>query len=186
MPLSALQGLADKNKDEDIKLDSYSSFAPIRLGQRSIKIINLGLDLLILNPIAYSVESIQYLLWKSGKKVIFAPVIDILENASYVPKSVSIKTIIPKQMNIMPPRTANEGSVLQKITQYKMNTNSATVRNFTKALYAPLEISTEQMHWMDKLWHNMRYRRPKWYKKYHSYSFVNHIHFAIMMIRLQQ
>lgn len=180
MPLIALHGIAEKK--EEINQNIYSPFAPLRFGQKSFRIINLGLDLLIFNPITSAAQSIQYLLWKNGKKVVFAPVIDILENASYVPKGVSIKTIIPKQMNIIPPRSANETSVIKIISQYRVKTNPVTVRNFTKALYAPLEISTEQMHWMEKLWHNMRYRRPKWYKTYQSYPFVNYLHFSIMII----
>src|SRR6266700_2550958 len=35
---------------------------------------------------------------------------------------------------------------------------------------------------MEKLWHTMRYKRPQWYKKYHSYTIVTYLHFAVMMI----
>ncbi len=180
LPLTALQGLAEEKQNQTKA--HYSSFAPIRLAQKSTKVINLALDLLIFNPIAHTAESLHYLLWKSGKKVIFAPVITILENASYVPKGVTIKTIVPKQVSMIPPRTANPSSVIKKVVQYGIGANPVTVRNFTKALYAPLEISTEQMHWMQRLWHNLRYNRPDWYSKYHSYSLVSYIHFAVMMI----
>jgi site-specific recombinase XerD len=180
LPLIALQGIAEVKKPTTN--NAYSPFGPVRLAQKSTKAINLGLDLLIFNHIANAAQSIQYFLWKNSNKVIFAPVIDILENAHYVPKGISIKTIIPKQLNLIPPRSANRASVIAKVSQYRISSSPTTIQNFTKALYAPLEISTKQMDWTEKLWHTMRYKRPQWYKRYHSYSFVSYLHFAVMMI----
>ncbi len=182
LPLTALQSL---NQDTNVQQKTTSSaFAPIRLAQKSINIINLSLDLLIVNPIAYAAGSIQYLVWKNGKKIIFAPVIDIVQGTTTATNGIAIKTIIPKQFNLIPPRTANPALVIQKIAQYNFSNNPFMVRNFTKSLYAPLSVSTEQMHWMGKLWLTLRYKRPQWYKKYHSYAIANHLHFAIMVIAM--
>jgi len=180
IPLTALHDLVQEK--EEAKLPRYSRFAPFRLFQKTSRIINLGADLLIFNPIAYSAELIQYSFWKKGGKEIFTPVTSILEASSYIPKGISVKTIIPKQISIIPPRTANIASVLEKVKQYGIGTNPDSVHNFTKALYAPLDISTKQMHWKDKLWHYMRYKRPQWYKTYHTYPFVNYLHISIMLI----
>jgi len=178
-PLTALQGIAD-NKDKEHS--AYSSFAPIRLTQKTTKIINLGSDLLFFNPIATIAETIHYTFWKKGKKEIFTPVSTILESSSYIPPGVSIKTIIPKETSMQAPRSANLAPVAKKVLEYGVTQNPNTVHNFTKALYAPLKLSTKQMTIDQKIWHHLRYSRPKWYKKYHTYPFVNYLHYAIMMI----
>ncbi|HWY79133.1 MAG TPA: site-specific integrase [Candidatus Sulfotelmatobacter sp.] len=180
VPLIALQGLAE-NKIEN-EQPSYSRFAPLRLFQKITKFINLGTDLLLFNPLAHSAEAIQYLLWKKSGRKIFAPVTTIIETSSYMPKNVSIKTIIPKSSSTQAPRSANLSSVLKKIRSYNIETNPNTVHNFAKALYAPLDISTKHMHWSNKLLHNLRYIRPNWYKKYHTYAFAHYLHLSILLI----
>jgi len=182
IPLTVLQDLVQEKEEK--KMPHYSRFGPFRLFQKTSNIINLGTDLLFFSPIAHGAEIIHYSLWKKGKKQIFAPVTSILEASSYIPKGVSIKTIIPKQISIIPPRSANIASVLEKVSQFGINTNPETVHNFTKALYAPLDISTKHMHWKDKLWHYLRYKRPQWYLTYHDYSFVTYLHFGVMIIAM--
>ncbi len=56
------------------------------------------------------------------------------------------------------------------------------VKNIKKELYAPLEISTKYFPWYKKAWFTLRYKRPKWYKTYHSYAIVHYFHFAILVI----
>lgn len=180
LPVTALQGIAEKNAAE--KKATYSPFAPIRLAQKTTKLISLCSDLLIFNPIASIAETIHYSLWKKGKRKIFTPVSTILESSSYIPQGVSIKTIIPKETSIQAPRTANLVPVAKKVLQYGAIKNPETVRNFTKALYAPLQLSTKQMTRRQKMLHHLRYSRPQWYKHYHSFAFVNQLHYAIMMI----
>lgn len=180
LPLTALQGIAEENQDEKIK--AYSHFAPVRLAQKTTKIINLSIDLLFFNPIVHLAEAIHYSLWKNGKKAIFAPVTTILESSSYVPKAVSVKTIIPKATSMIPPRSANLASVLQKVKEYKLTSNAETVHNFTKALYAPLLISTKHMSWQEKLLYHLHYSRPNWYKKYHSFTFAHYLHIGILVM----
>ncbi|HVA96365.1 MAG TPA: site-specific integrase [Candidatus Acidoferrales bacterium] len=182
LPLIALKGLAEEKAEG--KKHSYSPFGPIRLFQKTSRIITLGADLLFFNPITHSAEAIHYSLWKKGKKTIFAPVSTILESSSYIPKGVSIKTIIPKSVSIQPPRSANPASVIEKVIQLGATTNPDTVHNFTKALYAPLKISTKQMDLKERIWHQLRYARPAWYAKYHSLSFVTYFHYSIMIITM--
>jgi site-specific recombinase XerD len=180
LPLLALQGLAEEKANKNNY--TYSKFPPFRLLQKTSRIISLGTDLLFFNPIALSAEHIHYALWKKGKKAIFAPVSAILESSSYIPEGVSIKTIIPKASSIIPPRSASPKVVLEKISRFNPQINPETVHNFTKALYAPLDISTTHMPFKQKFWHYLRYRRPGWYKRYHTYTFVTYLHFGIMMI----
>jgi site-specific recombinase XerD len=180
LPLTALQGLAEEKENE--KRGTYSHFAPIRLAQKTTKIISLGADLLFFSPIAHVTEAIQYSLWKKSKRTIFAPVTTILESSSYIPKGISIKTIIPKASSIIPPRTANLSSVITKINSLGTQSSPETVHNFTKALYAPLKISTKHMTWQQKLIHTLHYSRPSWYKKYHEFAFVHYFHIGIMIM----
>lgn len=180
LPLIALQGLADEKEEKNNY--TYSGFGPIRLFQKLSRVISLGSDLLIFNPITSSAEYIHYTLWKQGQKKIFTPVSAILKSTSYIPEGVSIKTIIPKATSIMPPRSASPKAILETIARYNPQPTPQTVHNFAKALYAPLDISTKNMSFNQKVWHFLRYRRPEWYKKYHSYPFVNYLHYGIMMI----
>lgn len=180
LPLTALQGIAEeKNEDQPRK---YSNFPPFRLIQKSNKLITLGFDLLLFNPIANLAEALHYSLWKNGSKTIFTPVTNILEAKSYIPKGVSVKTIIPKQSSILPPASANFTSNLNKIRNYGATLKNDTVHNFSKSLYAPLTISIEHMPWKNKLLYHIRFTRPEWYKKYHSFAFVHYLHIGVLII----
>jgi len=179
LPLTVLQGISEKNETGQ---SHYSRFAPFRLMQKTTKAINLGTDLLFFGPIAQFAEAIHYSVWKKGKKTIFAPVTTILKSSSYIPTGVSVKTIIPKASSIMPPRSANLTSVLERIQQYRIGSKPETVHNFAKALYAPLKLSTQSMDWKQKVLYHIRYTRPDWYKKYHSFAFVHYLHIGILII----
>src|SRR5260221_3152546 len=163
LPLTVLQGISEKSEPEKV---TYSGFAPFRLAQKTTKAINLSIDLLFFNPLTHVIESIQYSIWKNGKRKIFTPVGTMLKSSSYIPSGVSIKTIIPKASSTIPPRSANLNSVLAKIREYRIQSNPETVHNFSKALYAPLKLSTINMNWKEKLFYHLRYTRPKWYKIY--------------------
>ncbi len=56
------------------------------------------------------------------------------------------------------------------------------IKNISKEFYAPLEISTKNFTWYKKAWFNLRYYRPQWYKRYHSYAIVHYFHFAVLVI----
>lgn len=179
LPLTALQGLADEVKKKEEK--AYSPFPPFRLLQKTGKLITVGADKLFFNPVASLSEAIGYKIFKRGQKQIFAPVKTILEASSHIPEGVSVKTIIPKATSIMPPRFANVASVKQKLINFGISNSPSAVHNFTKALYAPLLISTKHMNWKQKLVYHLRYTRPAWYHRYHSYQFANYLHFAVMI-----
>lgn len=180
LPLRALQELMEEKEEK--KASSYSSFAPLRLAQKTTKLITLSSDLLFFNPIAEAVQFMHYSLWKKGKKKIFAPVATIIETSSNMPKGAIIKTIIPKGASILPPRSANLNSVITKIAGYKKESSPDYVKNFTKALYAPLKMSTKHMSWKERLLFTIRYIRPAWYRAYHSFAFVTYLHFAILVL----
>lgn len=179
MPLIALHGLADQEKEDK---QHYSGFPPIRLAQKISRLISLGSDLLLFNTLAHVAETIYFSFWKNSGKSVFAPISAILESSSFVPNAVSVKTIIPKASSILPPRTANLSSVLEQINNLRISSKPETVHNFTKALYAPLKISKKHLPWRQKLIHTIRYTRPKWYSKYHSYVFVHYLHIGILVL----
>jgi site-specific recombinase XerD len=54
------------------------------------------------------------------------------------------------------------------------------VSNLKKEFYAPLNISTHYLPTHKRIWHFLRYVRPNWYKRYHSYSFTHYFHFAVL------
>jgi len=58
------------------------------------------------------------------------------------------------------------------------------IRNISKQLYAPFKISTQSFSTLQKLFFHLRYTRPNWYKRYHSYSITHYFHFAVLVIFL--
>ncbi|MDP3244099.1 MAG: hypothetical protein Q8M83_00330, partial [bacterium] len=71
----------------------------------------------------------------------------------------------------------------KNLTSYILNHKSVfDVKNIKKELYAPLEISTKNFSWYKKAWFSLRYKRPKWYKTYHSYAITHYFHFAVLVI----
>lgn len=58
----------------------------------------------------------------------------------------------------------------------------ASIKNFPKSTYAPLEVSTAYFPWYKKLYYDILHKRPKWYKEYHLNPFVHHLHFAILLL----
>lgn len=68
---------------------------------------------------------------------------------------------------------------------YKKDQNASiflNIPNIKKEFYAPLALSTTFFPWHKKLWHTIRYKRPLWYKRYHSYPIVHYLHFCILII----
>jgi site-specific recombinase XerD len=53
-----------------------------------------------------------------------------------------------------------------------------------KDFYAPLSVITTHFPLHKKALHHIRFTRPKWYKRYHSYAFAHHMHFAVMVIAM--
>ena len=93
--------------------EKYSSIPPIRLGQKSIRLINSAIDISLINPIIKVIDEGQYLLWKLKKKPVFTSKISDLgdkrkkissdinlglsasniSKSLYAPYSISIKNL---------------------------------------------------------------------------------------------
>src|SRR5665811_1732656 len=56
------------------------------------------------------------------------------------------------------------------------------ILNTKKEFYAPLAVSTTYWPWHKKAIHHLRYTRPDWYRRYHSYAITHYFHFAVLMI----
>lgn len=54
------------------------------------------------------------------------------------------------------------------------------VYNVKKGFYA--QVSTQGMSLGQKTLHHLKYTRPKWYIRYHSYAFVHYLHFGALVI----
>lgn len=60
--------------------------------------------------------------------------------------------------------------------------NFLKVSNIKKEFYAPLTISTANLPSYKKYWIALRYKRPNWYKTYHSYPLAHYLNFAVLII----
>jgi len=76
----------------------------------------------------------------------------------------------------------SQGLLADDQTSQSEQIKSAQISNIKKEFYAPLSISTANFPTHKRLWHFIRYARPNWYKKYHSYSFTHYFHFSILAI----
>ncbi len=56
------------------------------------------------------------------------------------------------------------------------------ISNVGKSFYDPLNVSTRNLSLSQKILHIIRFNRPKWYLKYHSYAIAHYIHFGILII----
>lgn len=55
-------------------------------------------------------------------------------------------------------------------------------RNLPKSFYSPLTLSTKEFSFWRKISYHLINTRPKWYKKYHNYSFVHYTHLGILIV----
>src|SRR5581483_5471493 len=67
-----------------------------------------------------------------------------------------------------------------KILQH--NGEPVRVKNISKSLFAPLNVSLNDLPWYEKFAFHAKYTRPNWYKRYHSYAISHYFHWAILMI----
>ncbi len=180
IPLTALRNL---NQDNKLKKEKrYSSFAPFRLVQKTTKLITLGIDSVIFNPIAQTAEAIQYTLWKRSGKKIFAPVKTILDASSLAIDPLPTEKVAAEVVGRLPQITAKAASFISNAVRVKTTAKPYAIRNISKSFYAPLQISLKQLTWKQRLWHHLKHTRPAWYKIYHSYPIVHHVHFAILIL----
>jgi site-specific recombinase XerD len=74
--------------------------------------------------------------------------------------------------------TKNQGLIGPVQTDFPVHQSS----NIKKEFYAPLRIPARYLPTHKKIWYFIRYTRPNWYKKYHSYPFTHYFHFTIFTI----
>ncbi|HYM65290.1 MAG TPA: site-specific integrase, partial [Candidatus Sulfotelmatobacter sp.] len=100
---------------------------------------------------------------------LIVPLAKGLEKAEYVLWQAKGKPIFEKAKKIRLPKQISHEDLLG-------------IKNISKEFYAPLEISTKGFTWYKKAWFTLRYYRPNWYKKYHSYAIAHYFNFAILVI----
>jgi len=97
--------------------------------------------------------------------LLIIPIVKGLQNAQYLLWKATGKKIFKKHIFLKSSETGPD-----------------KVSNIKKEFYAPLDISTQYLPLHKRLWHYIRFARPKWYKIYHSYPFTHYFHFAILTI----
>jgi site-specific recombinase XerD len=182
IPLTALR---------DLKLDAanevpgqYSRFAPFRLAQKTKKAINKSFDVLVFNPITDSVEAIQYTIWKKSGRKVFTPIKTFFNLPEEKLQVKQESAFLAKSTDTINRITTKTASIVGEMLSVKAEIKPYTVRNISKSFYAPLSISLTHLTWQQRLMHHLRFTRPAWYRKYHSWPIAHHIHFGILMFSI--
>ncbi len=68
------------------------------------------------------------------------------------------------------------------IFKSSVSQSQSRVKNLPKEFYAPYAVSTKYFSPYKKLVFALRQKRPKWYKRYHSYPLAHHFHYAILIV----
>lgn len=75
-------------------------------------------------------------------------------------------------------------TIQRKTSLFPKSSNDTILGNLQKSSYrqpaAPFSVHSLPPY--KKLLHHIRYTRPKWYRRYHSYAFVHYIHFSILLL----
>jgi site-specific recombinase XerD len=155
-------------QSDNLNANTYSSFPPIRLVQKLVRGLSWLGGLFFISPLALLAEKIQLFLFKVTGKSIFtslhkAPTAS-LENGT----TTLLDTAIVNGMAT----GAATVSVAEAVP---------VVKNLTKSFYAPLSVATQGMPFLKRITHILRYYRPQWYIRYHSYSFVHYVHFGVLL-----
>jgi len=76
--------------------------------------------------------------------------------------------------------------IIEAKNTLRSNTNSVGnllgIRNVSKEFYAPDKVSLLGTPLYKRAIYHFRFTRPNWYKRYHNYSFVHYVHFALLVI----
>jgi site-specific recombinase XerD len=157
---------------------SYSSFAPVRLSQKIQKLFRILFDAALILPIIGMIEKASLIVRKSqGAKGLFEDA--VATGATQGGRSLLTSLTGIKKLT----QTSGTPSALSEfIVSDPKKLFKGKISNLSKAFYAPLSISTENLPRHKKILHHLRYTRPNWYKKYHSYAIAHYLNFAIMMI----
>ncbi|MBI4096558.1 MAG: site-specific integrase [Candidatus Levybacteria bacterium] len=94
--------------------------------------------------------------------LLILPIIETIEIIRYLFWKSTGKKVFTK--NVIPNKASND------------------ITNIKKEFYAPFDISVNYFPIHKKIWHYLKYSRPKWYKRYHSYSITHYFHFAILIV----
>ena len=177
LDLDALKEISLTESEPELPpMNGYSKFGPFRLFQKSKKAIGLILDTLIVLSIIKAVEFAKYNLWKTTGKQVFAPlptIIKTLGNTSQIPTEALSGSIPPRSSFTVVDRFITASNAASAATK---------IRSIPKSVYAPFRISTETLPFWGKILFHLKHTRPKWYKIYHSYTFIHYLHFAIVLV----
>lgn len=180
----ALAPTDSSNQDvaaSDSTNSGYSRFAPIRLLQKSKKGIGFLLDTLIILSVIKSIEAVKFNFWKATDREVFASVPTVL---AQITKSSLEQASSAAARGISAPAASinTQVPVIDRFVRMGAKATVGKFRSIPKSVYAPMKISTRSLPLSKKMIFHLRYTRPNWYKRYHSYSFVHYIHIGIVLI----
>lgn len=182
LPLTMLRQL--QSDAQESSLEKYSGFAPIRLFQKTRRAVSSAADVLIFNPIAESVETIQYTIWKKSGRKVFAPVKTFLGETVEKLPATDEATIAIKTTTTINRLAIKTMSIANSFVRVRTEAKPYAVRNISKSFYAPLSISLANLTLKQRIIHHLRYTRPAWYKKYHAWPISHHIHMAVLIFAM--
>lgn len=161
------------------KNNTYSSFAPFRLAQKTARGLSIATNALFLAPFDKTVELARYSYWKLSGRKVFASIEEVVGTAAPIVANEAVKQL---QVNNAGALTLKTAKILSLVGQrIGLERPGIKVKSFPKSFYAPLSISTSNLPLKKRMWHHMRHTRPAWYHKYHSYQFVHYLHFGILL-----
>lgn len=182
LTLETLEEIVKAKEEAEEKKSEYSNIPFIRFGQKVGKGINMLFEWTVIVPFTKTIAAVKYRAWKASGKQVFTPLQEVVK---------AYGETIPEQIKAAAPMGAVSKTVsasaitltlIDKLLGVKGKKTIGKIRNIPKAVYAPLEISTKHLPWSKKFIHILRHKRPKWYKKYHSYAFVHYLHLGILLI----
>lgn len=169
--LNMAEEVAGEADFQELPLEqAYSRFAPLRLLQKTKKGTGFIFDTLVILSILKTIEYAKYNLWKKAGKEVFAPLPTIIKSLNQIEEAVTDQV------------TKQPISVVDRFVRMGNKASIGRIRGIPKAVFAPHKISTQALPYWEKLRFNLQHKRPTWYKRYHSYSFVHYVHAGIIVI----
>jgi len=136
----------------------YSSFPPLRLMQRLVRVGMIAFDAIIVFPLSVGLDVVSYTLWKAkGSPVFVDPNATLSAQLLSLIKRSGLLTKLPKR-------------------------SPKVIASIPKSFYAPLSISVRHAPLHKKALYHLLHTRPNWYRRYHSYAISHYIHAGILII----
>lgn len=158
-PGSVFPEAQEKSLTVDMKPSKdYSGFPPLRLLQKVTRASLLVFDNLIVLPVSVGLETIGYAIWKAKGSPVF-----IDPQATFNKKITNLLI---------------RSGLLMKLPKK----SPKLIASLPKSFYAPLAVSMQHAPLHQKAIYHLRYTRPEWYKKYHSYAISHYIHAGILIL----